>query len=337
MQAVDVSSPGGPDKLSVAQADRPEVGPTQVLIKVFATAANRADTLQREGKYPAPPGASKTLGLECAGEIVEMGAECKRSDIQVGSRVMALLAGGGYAQYAVCDARHAMPVPEKFNWTQAACIPEVFLTAYLIARQLGGLHEGDAVLIHAGASGVGTALIQLCKRFGATAIVSVGSAAKEEACRSLGAAHSVNYKADKNWSASVKEFVKRTLNKDGVDLVLDCVGASHAAQNLEALGMDGRIILYGTMGGVEVDKFPLGIILRKRIRLQGSTLRARSEDFKAELVGNFTRECLGGFSDGTLTPILDKEFHGLEHMRDAHERMETNDSIGKIVVTVKHE
>jgi tumor protein p53-inducible protein 3 len=218
------------------------------------------------------------------------------------------------------------------------------LTAYLIARQLGGLSKGDAVLINAGAAGVGTSLIQLCTLFGATAIASVGSAAKEEACCALGAAHTVNYKTDAAWNANVKEFTKKTLGKDGVDLVLDCVGASQATQILDCLAMDGRWVLYGTMGGVEVDKFPLGAILRKRIRLQGSTLRARSDEFKANLVENFSRECLASFSPAAeaaskppvLRPILDRSFEGLEHMRDAHQRMESNESIGKIVVTVKH-
>lgn len=247
MRAVIVKTPGDASQLEYGFAPKPVPGPSQLLIRVRGTACNRADTLQRAGRYPAPPGASPLLGLECAGEVVEVGPDCTRSDVPVGSRVMALLGGGGYAQFCVAHEGSVIPVPASLSTKEAAAVVEVFLTAYLIGRQLGSMNKGDAVLIHAGASGVGTALIQLCKLFGAHAIVTVGSDAKAAYCRELGAAHAVNYKSSPDWSASVKAFVKDNLGKEGVDLVLDPVGATYANQNLNVLGMDGRWIFYGSV------------------------------------------------------------------------------------------
>lgn len=247
MRAIVVKTPGDATQLEYGHASKPAAGPSQVLIRVRGTAVNRADTLQRAGRYPAPPGASPLLGLECAGEVAELGPGCARRDIAVGTRVMALLGGGGYAQFAVAHEGSVIPIPANMSFNEASAVVEVFLTAYLISRQLGNMNKGDAVLIHAGASGVGTALIQLCKMFGAHAIVTVGSDAKAAYCRELGAAHAVNYKSTPEWAASVKAFVKESLGKDGVDLVLDPVGATYANQNLDALGMDGRWIFYGSV------------------------------------------------------------------------------------------
>lgn len=244
MKAILLKKPGGPDQMEYAEAPKPTPNANELLVKVYGTAINRADTLQREGKYPVPPGASTIMGLECVGEVVELGPGA--SKFPVGTRVMCLLGGGGYAQYVNVHEGSCMEIPAHLSYGQASAIPEVWLTAYLISRQLGGLKAGDVVLIHAGASGVGTSLIQLCKLFGAIPIVTVGSARKGELCKELGAAFFVNYKEEPKFSESIKQFL-HTLSpkKDGVDLILDPVGASHAEQNLEALALDGRWILYG--------------------------------------------------------------------------------------------
>lgn len=337
MRAALLASPGGPAALQVGETARPSPSAHQVLIRVRGTAVNRADTLQRQGRYNPPPGASSILGLECCGEIESKGEGCERADLAVGARVMALLAGGGYAEYAAVNEGSVMPIPEGMSFNSAAAIPEVWLTAYLIARMLGGLKKDDLVLIHAGASGVGTALIQLCALFGAHAIVSVSSDKKIEFCTQLGAAHGVNYKAasDQPWNAQVKAFTQTRFGKAGVDLVLDPVGGSHAAANADVLAMDGRWILYGLLGGPVAKDFPLSQILAKRLNIEGSTLRARSESFKAELVAAFTRECLPAFSgpNPTLKAIIEKTFP-LEQIAEAHALMETNETIGKITITV---
>ena len=340
MRAALLSSPGGPSSLQVGETARPTPSAHQVLIRVRGTAVNRADTLQRQGKYPPPPGASTILGLECCGEIASRGSECTRADLAEGSRVMALLAGGGYAEYAAVDEGSVMPIPSSLSFESASAIPEVWLTAYLIARKLGGLKKDDIVLVHAGASGVGTALVQLCKLFGAHAIVSVSSEKKIEFCKQLGAVHGVNYKAagsgaGESWNAQVKAFTKSRFGKDGVDLVLDPVGGSHSAANADVLAMDGRWILYGLMGGGIAKDFPLATILSKRIKLEGSTLRSRTEQFKAELVKEFTKECLGAFEGDApkLKPIIEKSFP-LEQIAEAHTLMESNETIGKICIKV---
>lgn len=344
MRAALLPSPGGPSALQVGETARPSPSAQQVLIRVRGTAVNRADTLQRLGKYPPPPGASNILGLECCGEIESKDAGCARSDLAVGSRVMALLAGGGYAEYAAVHEGSVMPIPEGMSFNSASAIPEVWLTAYLIARMLGGLKKDDLVLIHAGASGVGTALIQLCGLFGAHAIVSVSSDKKIDFCKQLGAVHGVNYKSAaaaagaESWNAQVKSFTKSRFGKDGVDLVLDPVGGSHAAANADVLAVDGRWILYGLLGGPTAKDFPLAAILQKRLKVEGSTLRARSESFKADLVARFTKECLPAFTGANpqLKPIIEKTFP-LEQIADAHTLMETNETIGKICITVGSE
>ena len=340
MRAILVETPGDASHISYGVAARPVAGPRQLLLKVEGTAVNRADTLQRQGLYPVPAGASTIMGLECCGEVVARGADCSPSAAAIGARVMALLSGGGYAQYAVVDEGCVLPIPAGMSYRDASAIPEVFLTAYLIARQLGGLKRGDIVLVHAGASGVGTALIQLCTLFGAHAIVSVSSEAKIKYCLELGAAFGVNYKdaaaGSCSWSDRVKAFTKEKYGREGVDLVLDPVGASHALGNLDALALDGRWILYGTLSGGSVDRFPLAAILRKRIKLEGSTLRNRSDTFKAQLVASFQAECGPALQTALLKPIIEREFN-LSEMRLAHELMESNNTIGKVIIKVTND
>jgi len=301
-------------------------------VRVHCTAVNRADTLQRQGQYSPPAGASSIIGLECAGEVAQVGADCKQW--RVGDRVMALLSGGGYAQYAAVPAEHCMAIPPNLNYEQAAAIPETWLTAFQIMSTVGGVKAGEYVLIHAGASGVGTAAIQLCGLFGANAIVSVGSADKLSFCRKLGAVFGVNYKQGP-FAPPILEFLQ-SRNAAGVDLVLDCVGASNAVANLNVLKpLDSRWVLYGTMGGAEVDRFPLGMILRKRVTLTGSTLRTRAKDYKARLTRAFSEHTLQAFATGALTPVIDRSYT-LDEVAAAHTRMEADLNIGKLLLTVRH-
>eukprot|EP00160_Parvularia_atlantis_P002283 Unigene11878_Nuclearia_a/m.36173 Unigene11878_Nuclearia_a/g.36173 ORF Unigene11878_Nuclearia_a/g.36173 Unigene11878_Nuclearia_a/m.36173 type:complete len:339 (+) Unigene11878_Nuclearia_a:118-1134(+) len=335
MRAIVQTAPkGGPETLvlseSVAHPGEP-LG-TQVLVRVHTTAVNRADLLQREGGYAPPPGASAILGLECAGVVERLGPyACGR--FAVGARVMALLSGGGYAEYVLVPEEHLLPVPDAFSFEQAAAVPEVWLTAYQLLRAIGRVQPGESVLIHAGASGVGTAAIQLCAHvFGARAIASVGSDAKREAVLQLGATAAFNYKTAGAFSA----FVKAQTGERGCELVLDPVGASNWAENAESCAMDGRWVLFGSMGGLHVEGAMLGAVLRKRLTLTGTTLRNRSDAYKAALVADFAREVLPRLVDGALRPVV----HAVLPLRDAADahrlvaERRTNETVGKVVLQV---
>jgi len=328
MKAVLLKKEGGPEQLYVGDTDVPTLKPGELLVKVHTTALNRADTLQRQGNYPVPPGASKIIGLECAGEIADIGDTNK---YKVGDRVMCLLGGGGYAQYVAVPVGCCMPIPSHLNWTEAGAIPEVWLTAYQLMRYIGGLSEGQTVLIHAGASGVGTAGIQLAKLFKAKSIITAGKAEKLDFCKSLGADAAFNYK-DKAFGAEVKQWLSDNGVKAGVNVVLDPVGASHFADNVDVLGVDGKYVLFGLMGGTDV-QLNLGKVLQKRIQLIGSTLRARSNDYKANLVAEFSREVLPAFQDKSCKPVVYKEMQ-MEDIVEAHKLMESDVSTGKIVIHV---
>ncbi|MFD1426895.1 NAD(P)H-quinone oxidoreductase [Kroppenstedtia sanguinis] len=327
MRAVIVNQPGGPEQLELGEAPLPRPAEDELLVRVQATALNRADLMQREGNYPPPPGASPILGLEMAGVVEEVGAKCR--DWKVGDRVFGLLPGGGYAEYAVIPAQMALPVPERLNMVEAAAIAEVFLTAYQALFWLGDLQKKDRVLIHAGASGVGTAAIQLAKSHGATVFTTAGSEEKLEACLSLGADLALNYK-EGPFAPAVQEVTGR----EGVQLILDFVGASYWEQNVDCLGMDGKLILISTLGGTRPEKFSLGPILAKRLQVMGTTLRSRSLDYKKRLTRNFSEMALPLFEEGRLQPILDRVFPW-DEVREAHRYMEENRNIGKIVLQVE--
>jgi tumor protein p53-inducible protein 3 len=307
----------------------PEPKAHEVLVKIHYTAINRADTLQRKGAYPAPPGATDILGLELAGEIVSIGAEAnKDATLKPGQRVMALLSGGGNAEYATVHAQHLIPIPEAMSYRTAAAIPETWLTAYQLLFLVGQLKrgQGERVLVHAAASGVGTAAVQLAKDAGATVFAVAGSDEKLSAVSKLGAAHVCNYKTA-DFAAAVKDSV------GAVDLILDPVGASFWKQNADALAMDGRWVLYGSMGGLHTEGTLLASILRKRAALLGTTLRNRSDEYKADLVSCFIRDALPKLSKGSFAPIIDSEFE-LSEVQAAHERMESNANTGKILIKV---
>ncbi len=324
MKAILIKNPGDASQLYAGEAPESTVGEGELLVKVAAAAVNRADILQRQGKYPPPSGASDILGLDMAGEVVKTGPGC--SKIMVGDRVMALLPGGGYAEYAVISEDMAMPMPESISFAEAAAIPEVFLTAYQALVKIGELRAGETVLLHAGASGVGTAGIQIAKVLGATVVVTAGSKEKLNACKKLGALEAVNYK-EGPFSSRVLQV---TSNK-GVNLIVDFVGAPYWEQNVNVLGVDGRIVILATMGGSQIREFDLRALMGKRIQLTGSTLRNRSGQYKAALTADFAAFALPLFRDGRLKAVVDKVFPWKEASQ-AHKYVEENRNIGKVVL-----
>ena len=291
----------------------------QIRIRVAAAGLNRADLLQSAGMYPPPPGASQFLGLECSGVVSEVGPG---SSWQVGDRVCALLAGGGMAQEVVVDARHTLPVPEGLSLAQAAALPEVYSTAWLNLFQLAGLKPGEKVLLHAGASGVGSAAIQLCKAFGSPCWVSVGSAERLAYCEALGAQGGV-LRAD--GLEGLKAF-------GPFDVVLDPVGANYAESNLKLLALDGRWVLIGLMGGRKAE-LDLALVLGKRIQLLGSTLRTRDDQFKADLLSDLNQQVWPLFSEGRLSPQLARAYP-MEEAQQAYAELASNQVSGKLVVVI---
>ncbi|WP_104911900.1 zinc-binding dehydrogenase [Pseudomonas sp. LG1D9] len=291
----------------------------QVRIRVAAAGLNRADLLQRAGLYPPPPGASEVLGLECSGVISEVRAG---SSWQVGDRVCALLAGGGMAQEVVVDARHVLPVPEGLSLAEAAALPEVYSTAWLNLFQLAALKPGEKVLLHAGASGVGSAAIQLCKAFGSPCWVSVGSADRLAYCEDLGAQGGV-----------VRTDGIESLGDFGpFDVILDPVGGNYAAINLKLLARDGRWVLIGLMGGREA-QLDLAQVLAKRVQLLGSTLRSRDDQFKADLLSDLGQQVWPLFGEGRLSPQLAKTF-AITDAEAAFAQLATNQISGKLVLVI---
>ncbi len=326
MKAIILSSPGDATQLHIADWETPVPQPDEILIKVAATALNRADILQREGKYPPPEGASPILGLEVSGEVAGTGRQVTRW--KEGDRVFGLLPGGGYAEYAVMHEDMAMPVPEAFNLTEAAAIPEVFLTAYQALQWLAHLQAGERVLIHAGGSGVGTAAIQLARHMQASQILVTASAAKHAVCLTLGASQAIDYHTE-----GFREAVSRYTDGKGVDVIVDFVGGSYFEKNIQSLCTDGRLLLLATLSGGKVPGFDLRQLLQKRIQLTASTLRSRSRDYQINLTQDFARFALPLFQTGGLKPVIDRTFDWQE-VQAAHRYMESNQNTGKIVLTL---
>ncbi|OUM84644.1 MAG: NADPH:quinone oxidoreductase [Bacillus thermozeamaize] len=326
MKAVLVKEPGGPEQLMIGEFPRPKPREREILIRVKATAVNRADISQRQGKYPPPPGASPIMGLEVAGIVEAVGSACTRW--KPGDKVFGLLPGGGYAEYAVMHEELAMPVLPGMTFEEAAAIAEVFLTAYQCLFWLGGLDKGQQVLIHAGASGVGTAAIQLVREAGGRSIVTAGSAEKLVACQKMGADVTINYK-----EGPFAEKVLAATGGRGADIILDFVGASYWKDNLAAIATEGRWIIISTLGGHEVPVLDLRRLMAKRITLVGTTLRSRSEDYKIRLTQAFASFALPLFEQGRLAPVIDSVFPW-EEVAAAHRYMEENRNIGKIILKV---
>lgn len=326
MKAILVTSPGGVDQLVLGEYPTPRPGEKEILVAVKATALNRADILQREGKYPPPSGASPLLGLETAGVVREVGRQCTMW--KPGDRVFALLPGGGYAQYTTVPEAMAMPIPENLSFEEAAAIPEAFLTAYQTLHWIGRLQKGEYVLIHAGASGVGTAAIQLVRQAQAFPIVTAGSEIKVAFCKRLGAFAGISYQQH-----SFPEFVLQVTNAHGADIIIDPVGAPYWQANLACLAQDGRIILIATMGGTRVSEVRLQDLFRKRAQITATTLRGRSLDYKIRLTQEFRTQMLPLFEKGILKPVIDRVF-SWEQVREAHRYMEANRNMGKIVLRI---
>ncbi len=326
MKAVLLRGTGGVEVLHLGEHPDPVMKENELLVRIRATALNRADLLQRRGKHPPPKGVPNILGLEMAGEVVAAGAACE--GWAPGNRVCALLPGGGYAERVSIPAGLAMRIPGNLTFEEAAAIPEVFLTAYQNLFNVARVAPGETVLIHAGGSGVGTAAIQLVREAKATSLVTAGSAEKIARCVALGARNGWNYK-----DGPFAPWVAEQTGGRGVDIVLDFVGATYFEQNMQTLAVDGRMVVIGTMGGAEVEKFSLRTLMSKRLQITGAGLRNMDTARKIRLTGHFATFALPRFADGRLVPIVDSIFDWRD-IGKAHLRMESNVNIGKIVLRV---
>lgn len=324
MKAVQLKAYGGADQLFIGEAPTPEPGPDELLVRVASASVNRADILQRQGKYPPPSGASEILGLDIAGEVVHACGDWKPGD-----KLFGLVSGGAYAEFCTIHRDMAMPLPRNLTFDHAAAIPEVFLTAFQSLFLIGNLRPDQTVLIHAGASGVGTAAIQLVRLADCRAIVTTSSTEKIEMCRKLGAAAGINYKE----GPFAPKVLEATAGR-GVDVVLDFIGASYFKQNLECLATDGRIIVLSTLGGSRIDSVDLRELMKKRAFLLPTTLRNRSLEYKIDLTKKFSDFALTEFRSSNLEPVVDKVFPW-EQVADAHRYVEENRNIGKVVLKIK--
>lgn len=322
MQAVMQSRPGGRETLELGIVEKPVIGDGQLLVRVMAAGVNRADVVQREGQYPPPPGASAILGLEVAGVVESV---CGPSRFQPGDAVFGLVEGGGYAEYAVLDSELAIPKPDSMSWVEAASLPEAWMTAWLNLVEVGKLAEGQALLVHAGASGVGAAAIQLARLLGARVWATAGSEEKLEYCYNLGADEAFNARQEVDFGSKVKGW-------GGADMILDPVGGAYLEQNLSCLNLDGRLVLIGIMGGGR-SEINLGRLLVKRQSLIGSTLRSQPKAVKARLARALEAEILPALRQGVVRLTLDSTYP-LAAVAEAHEAMEGNRNLGKIVLTL---
>jgi len=324
MREIVFDGAGGPDVIRVREVPVPAPGAGQVLIEVAAAGVNRPDILQREGNYPPPPGESDVPGLEVAGRVAAVGDGV--TALQVGSEVCALLGSGGYAEYALADARLCLPVPRGLSLVEAAGIPETYLTVFDNVFTRGRLKPGETILIHGGSSGIGSTAIQLAKLFGSQVIVTAGSPEKCAFCRTLGADHAIDYKAQ-DFVAAVKALTA----KRGVDVILDMVGGSYIQKDLSLLGIEGRLVQIAFLEGSTVENFNFMPLMLKRLTMLGSTLRARSADQKAEVARALKEKIWPSLERGKALPVINATFP-LDDARAAHELMESSKHVGKIVL-----
>ena len=325
MTAIAISEPGGPRVLKPATWKVPKPSGTEILVRVIAAGVNRPDVLQRMGAYPPPKGASPLPGLEVSGEVVGIGADCKR--FRLGEKVCALTPGGGYAEFCIVDETNALPVPSSLAMTEAAAVPETFFTVWHNVFERGGLKEGETFLVHGGTSGIGTTAIQLASKFGAYVIATAGSEEKCEACLKLGADRAVNYK-----TVDFVKSVRDATNGKGANVILDMVGGSYIARNYDAAAEDGRIVQIAFLGGSRSET-DFRKLMTKRLTHTGSTLRPRSTEFKAHLARELEAKVWPLLEERTVVPVMDRIFPLKEAWR-AHERMEEGQNIGKIVLDV---
>jgi putative PIG3 family NAD(P)H quinone oxidoreductase len=325
MRAIVFDQPGDESVLHIGEVPRPDLGPEEIRIRVHTTAVNRADLLQRQGLYPPPPGASPILGLEAAGEVVEIGAAVR--GWRRGERAMALLAGGGYAEETVVHAGSAIRVPAVLSDEEAGALPEAFLTAFLNIFMLGEAPDAGSVLIHGGGSGVGTAAITLCREAGHRIVVTAGSAEKCQRCLEHGADVAINYR-----DGDFAPKVRAATDGKGVDVVLDSIGARYLEGNLAVLAVDGRLVVIGLMGGGRAE-LDLAQMLVRRLRVIGSTLRVRSAIEKAGIVSAFLDRFGDALDAGRVCPVIDRVMP-LEQAAEAHRVMKASEHFGKIVLRV---
>ena len=325
MQAITIREPGGPEVLAWTQVPDPVPGPGEVLVEVVASAVNRADLMQREGRYPPPPGASPYLGLECAGRVAALGAGV--TGWAAGTEVCALLSGGGYAQRVAVPAGQLLPVPAGLSLPEAAALPEVACTVWSNVGQLAHLRDGETFLVHGGASGIGTHAIQVARRLGARVLCTAGSAAKRKRCLQLGADAAIDYRDE--------DFVARSREETGgrgVDVILDNMGAAYLARNVEALAPNGRLAVIGLQGGAKAE-LDLGRLMRKRATVVATTLRARPAGEKAAIVAAVRERVWPWVEEGSVRPVVDRVLPMAE-AAEAHRVVDAGEHVGKVVLTV---
>lgn len=325
MTVIEIAEPGGPEVLKPARRTVPEPGVAEVLIKVEAAGVNRPDAMQRRGGYPPPPGASEIPGLEVAGQVVALGPGAAR--FRAGDAVCALVSGGGYGEYCVAPEGQCLPIPKGLSAAEAACLPETFFTVWTNLFERGALRAGERVLIHGGASGIGTTAIQLARAFGARVFATAGSPEKCAACISLGAEQAINHRTE-----VFEDAVLKLTGGEGVDVVLDMVGGSYIARDVKALRPEGRLVCIAVQESpkAEINLVP---IMQKRLMLTGSTLRPQSIQAKARIAAGLEREVWPLLGARRVAPVIDSRF-ALRDAAKAHARLESNQHIGKLVLTM---
>jgi putative PIG3 family NAD(P)H quinone oxidoreductase len=327
MKAVLLEGFGGLDVLKVGQTEKPAPKEGEVLVKVLATSINRPDLVQRAGNYPPPPGDSEILGLEVSGTIAELGPGVE--GWQVGDRVISLVGGGGYAEYAVAYASHLMRIPDSVSFEEAACICESYITAFLNVFMIGEFQDGQTAILHGGGGGVNTAAIQLSKVLTPNSkLIVTAHPSKMDRVSELGADMVINYLENPDFTGIVKEFT----NKKGVDLILDHVGAKYLGPNMKSLAYKGKLVSIGVISGIKAE-LNLALMMVKRQQIIGSVLRSRPVAEKAEIVAEFTQRALPKFADRSIVPIIEKAFT-IDEVVEAHRMMEEDTHFGKIVLKI---
>jgi NADPH2:quinone reductase len=328
MKAVEITSYGAPEVLRLGERPDPVPGAGELLIRVAASGINRPDVLQRTGNYPVPPGASDIPGLEVAGEVVSGDTQAMAAaGLKVGDRVCALVAGGGYAQLCVAPVAQCLPVPKGLSDIEAASLPETFFTVWSNVFDRGGLQPGESFLVQGGTSGIGVTAIQMAKAMGAGIVIATaGSDEKCKACLDLGADHAINYKTQ-----DFSEEAKKLTGGNGVDVILDMVAGSYVDREVKCLAEDGRLVIIAVQGGTK-SEFNAGLVLRRRLRITGSTLRPRPVAFKAAIAAALKQRVWPLIESGRIKPVLHSKFAAADAAK-AHALMETNQHVGKIVLT----
>jgi len=325
MRAIEIAQPGAPDVLRPVTRPLPKTGPEDVLIQVSAAGVNRPDVMQRLGMYPPPPGAPDIPGLEVAGTVVKVGSEASRWE--TGDRVCALVAGGGYAEYAAAPWQQCLPVPDGLSMAEAAALPETFFTVWANVFERGHLAPGETLLVQGGSSGIGVTAIQLAHAFGNRVFVTAGSDAKCRECERLGAERAINYKTE-----DFVSVVKEVTSGRGVDVILDMVAGDYVPRELQCLADDGRLVIIAFLGGTKT-QLNMTDILRRRLTITGSTLRPRPVSFKAELARTLEDKVWPLIASGKIRPVIHSRF-AMEDARGAHALMESSNHIGKLILEI---